>query len=143
MQQRTQAGAASTPGYALHVGEERKMAAHAEACRSVGVLFVPIVAETLGGLSEVAIDTIRSIGRLQGQRLGIPPPDSTRHLFQCLAISLWKGNATLWIRRQPTRPAAVDGINPILGAFLRSLVAAYSARAARGRPNSSALLRVT
>ena len=109
MQQLAQAGAASTPGYALHVGEERKMAAHAEACRSVGVLFVPIVAETLGGLSEVAIDTIRSIG-LQGQRLGIPPPDSTRHLFQRLAISLWKGNATLWIRRQPTRPAAVDGI---------------------------------
>ena len=72
--------------------------------------FVPIVAETLGGLSEVAIDTIKSIGRLQGQRLGIPPPDSTRHLFQRLAISLWKGNATLWIRRQPTRPAAVDGI---------------------------------
>ena len=73
MQQLTQAGAASTPGYALHVGEERKMAAHAEACRSVGVLFVPIVAETLGGWSEVAIDTIKSIGRLQGQRLGIPP----------------------------------------------------------------------
>ena len=110
MQQLTQAGAASTLGYALHVGEERKMAAHAEACRSVGVHFVPIVAETLGGLSEVAIDTIRSIARLQGQRLGIPPPDSTRHLFQRLAISLWKGNATLWIRRQPTRPAAVDGI---------------------------------
>ena len=110
MQQLTQARAASTQGYALHVGEERKMAAHAEACRSVGVHFVPIVAETLGGLSEVAIDTIRSIGRLQGERLGIPPPDSTRHLFQRLAISLWKGNATLWIRRQPTRPAAMDGI---------------------------------
>ena len=110
MQQLTQASAASTPGYALHVGEERKMAAHAEACRSVGVHFVSIVAETMGGWSELAIDTIKSIGRLQGQRLGIPPPDSTRHLFQRLAISLWKGNATLWIRRQPTRPAAVDGI---------------------------------
>ena len=81
MQQLMQAGAASTPGYALHVGEERKMAAHAEACRSVGVHFVPIVAETLGRLCEVVIDTIKSIGRLQGQRLGIPPPDSTRHLL--------------------------------------------------------------
>ena len=49
MQQLTQASAASTPGYALHVGEERKMAAHAEAYRSVGFHFVPIVAETLGG----------------------------------------------------------------------------------------------
>ena len=35
MQQLTQAGAASTPGSALHVGEERKMAAHTEACRSI------------------------------------------------------------------------------------------------------------
>ena len=110
MQQQTQAGAANTPGHALRVGEERKMVAHADACRSIGVHFVPIVAETLGGWSEGAIDTITSIGRLQGQRLGIPPPDSTRHLFQRLSISLWKGNAALWIRRQPTRPAVVDGV---------------------------------
>ena len=110
MQQLTQASAASTPGYALHMEEERKMAAHAEACRSVGLHFVPIVAETLGGWSELAIDTIKSIGHLQGQRQGIPPPDSIRHHFQRLAISVWKGNATLWICRQPTRPVAVDGI---------------------------------
>ena len=107
MQQQTQAGAANTPGHALRVGEERKMVAHADACRSVWVHLVPIVAETLGGWSEGGIDTITSIGRLQGQRLGIPPPDSTRHLFQRLSISLWKGNAALWIRRQPTRPAVV------------------------------------
>ena len=112
MQQLTQAGAASTPGYALHVEEGRKMAAHAEACRSVGVLFVLIVAETLGGLSEVAIDTIRSIGRLRGQRLGIPPPDSTRLLFQRLAISLWKGNATLLIRAsQPALPRWMESFD--------------------------------
>ena len=37
MQQQTQAGAANTPGHALRVGEERKMVAHADACRSVGV----------------------------------------------------------------------------------------------------------
>ena len=109
MQQQTQAGAANTPGHPLRVGEERKMVAHADACRSVGVHFVPIVAETLGGWSEGAIDTT-SIGRLQGQCLGIPPPDSTRHLFQRLSISLWKGNTALWIRRQPTRPALVDGV---------------------------------
>ena len=110
MQHLTQAGAAITPGYALRVGEERKMVTHAEAVRSVGIDFVPIVAETLGGWSEEAIHTIKSIGRLQGLRLGIPPPDSTRHLFQRLAISLWKGNATLWIQCQPTRPAKVDGV---------------------------------
>ena len=49
MQQLTLQGAASTPGYALRVGEERKMAAHAEECRSIGILFVPMVVESLGG----------------------------------------------------------------------------------------------
>ena len=76
------------------------MAAHAEALPcSIGVLFIPLAAETLGALSREAIDTIASIGRIQRQRLGIPPAESIRHLFQRLAIALWRGNATLWIRR--------------------------------------------
>ncbi len=99
MQQQTMYGASTTPGYALRVGAERKMTAHAEDCRAIGVIFVPIVVESLGGWSQEAIQIIRSIGRLQGQRLGTSPADSTRHLFQRLAISLWKGNASLWIRR--------------------------------------------
>ncbi len=86
------------------------MAAHSDACRAAGILFVPLVVETLGGWSDEAIRTIRRIGRQQGQRLGIPPEEITRHLFQWLAISLWRGNATLWIRRQPVRPAAVEGL---------------------------------
>ncbi len=35
LQPLTLAGAATTPSHALHVGEERKMVAHADACRSV------------------------------------------------------------------------------------------------------------
>ena len=110
MQQQTLFGASITPGHALHVGEERKMAAHASTCRAAGIAFIPLVVETLGGWSQEAISAIKSIGRLQGQCLGIPPPESTWHLFQRLAIALWKGNATLWIRRQPARPSTVDGI---------------------------------
>ena len=107
MQQQTLLGASITPGHALQVGEERKMAAHAAICRGVGVNFV---VESLGGLSQLAIETIKSIGRLQGQRLGNPPADSTRHLFQRISISLWKGNVSLWIRRQPVAPTRVDGL---------------------------------
>ena len=40
------------------------------------------------------LDTISSIGRLMGQRFGISPSESTRHIFQRLSISLWRGNAT-------------------------------------------------
>ena len=99
LQQLTLKEAAVTQGYALSVGEERKRAAHSEACHAVGVTFIPMVVETLGGWVEEAALTVKIIGRLQGLRLGIPPAQATRHLFQRLAINLWRGNATLWIRR--------------------------------------------
>ncbi len=86
------------------------MAAHAGACRAIGVIFIPLVVESLGGWSQEDTQTIVCIGRLQGQRLGIPPANSTRHLFQRLAISLWRGNASLWIRHQSTRSTTVDGL---------------------------------
>ena len=35
-------GAAKDQGYALRVGEGRKIAAHKEVCQAVGVSFVPI-----------------------------------------------------------------------------------------------------
>ena len=110
LQSLTLAGAASTQGHALRVGEERKMAAHYAACRSVGVVFIPLVVESLGGWSEEAVHNISRIGRLLGLRTGAPPSVTTRHLFQRLAISLWKGNATMWSQRLPTLPAWVDGI---------------------------------
>ena len=110
LQQLTLEGAASTQGHALSVGKERKMTAHSEACRSVGVIFLPLVVESLGGWDGEAADIIRAIGRLQGQRLGIPHAEATRHFFQRLAVSLWRGNAALWIGRLPTRSPELDGI---------------------------------
>ena len=59
LQQQTLTGAASVPSHALQVGEDQKMAAHADACRAVGVVFVPLVMETLGGWCDEAIRTIR------------------------------------------------------------------------------------
>ena len=84
------------------------MFTHAAACREVGVAFIPLVVESLGGWSGDASKTISNIGRLQGQRLGIPPADLTCHLFQRLAISLWRGNATMWVRHIPLGSPAVD-----------------------------------
>ena len=45
LQRLTLQGAATTQGHALVMGEERKMAAHAESCRAIGVSFVPLVME--------------------------------------------------------------------------------------------------
>ena len=110
LQQLTVNGASTIQGHALSIGEERKLTVHAAPCRSVGVSFIPMIVESLGGWSPRAVDVIKCIGRLQGQRLGIPPADSTTHLFQCLAICLWQGNASLWVRRIPIRPPEVDGV---------------------------------
>ena len=57
--------------------------------------------ETLRGL---AVSSISRIGRILGQRLGIPPPESSRHLFQRCAICVWRGNATLWLNRFSSSP---------------------------------------
>lgn len=112
LQQQTLSVAATTPGHTLDASGARKMATHAEACKAIGVLFVPLVYESLGGWSNEAIRTVRAIGRHQGQHLGIPLSESIQHLviFQSLAISLWKGYATLWIHHQLTYPVAVDGL---------------------------------
>ena len=73
--------------------------------------FIPIVAETLGGLAEDTILTIRSIGEAIAQRIGPQVSAScTKHLFQRFAIALWRGNASLWLHRQPTLPPSVDGL---------------------------------
>ena len=81
MQRSTIQGAAENQGHALRIAEERKFAAHGAACQAAGISFIPLAVETLGGLSVTAADTISSIGRLMGQRFGISPSESTRHLF--------------------------------------------------------------
>ena len=77
------------------------MSAHAPACRAVGVSFIPLAFEALGGMSEATTTSLSRIGRLLGQRLGVSPADSIRHLFQRCSVSLWRGNAALWLHRFP------------------------------------------
>ena len=110
LQQRTLGEAASTPGHALQVGVQRKLTSHLSACRSAGVDFIPIVMETLGGLAEDSIATLRSLGKAIAQRVGSDTSVTTKQLFHRSAIALWRGNATLWLHRQPILPPSVDGL---------------------------------
>ena len=110
MQQSTIQPAADNQGHALLVAETRKFATHGPACQAAGISFTPLAIETLGGLSDATAETISGIGRLIGQRFGVSPHESSRNLFQRLAISLWKGNATAWIHRCLPPAPNVDGI---------------------------------
>ena len=76
LQRQTLVGATNTQDHALQVVKERKIASHAKACHDIGVLFITLVVETLGGWSSEAINTISHIGHQLGQRLDIPPPES-------------------------------------------------------------------
>ena len=70
----------------MQVGVQRKLTSHVTGCRSAGVEFIPLVAETLGVLAEDTIHIIRSFGEAIAQRVG--PQDSTtctKHLFHRVA----------------------------------------------------------
>ena len=111
LQQQTLAEAVSTPGHVLQFGVRRKLVSNLSACRSVGVEFVPFIIETLGGLSEDTISTIRATDRAVGQRSGTSDLYRTsKHLFGRVAIALWRGNASLWLHRHPTLPPSLDGL---------------------------------
>ena len=78
---------------------------------AAGVGFVPVVVEVLGGWSPEASSTIRRIGDALGRRTNPSCPSQTmKHLFGRLAIALWRGNATLWLRRAPALHPSADGV---------------------------------
>ena len=110
LQHATLQGAALTQGHALLVGEARKYSTHGAPCHSAGITFVPVTFEALGGMSSLATNTVASVGRLLGQRLGLAPQESTCHLFQRLSISLWRGNVALWIHRNLPPSPQLDGV---------------------------------
>ena len=111
LQQLTVAEAAVTPGHALEVGVRRKFSANLPSCRAAGIECVPLVVEALGGWAPGSISTIKRIGDFIGQRVNPSNPShSTKHLFGRLAITLWRGNATLWLRRIPSLAPPSDGL---------------------------------
>ena len=96
-------------GYALSYGERRKRRVHDHECQEAGISFVPLLVETLGGWSDLALSFIRQVAELQAILLGQQPALSISHPFQRLSVSLWKGNALLWVSRVPVVPPVVDG----------------------------------
>ena len=63
-----------TQGHALSVGEERKRAAHSEACHAVGVTFIPMVVEALGGWGRRQLSPSRSLDGFRASDWEFTPP---------------------------------------------------------------------
>ena len=109
LQGQTVSDAAVFQGSALAVADSRKMSLHVAACHRVGVSFVPLAVEVLGGWSKSASTIIADISRMLGQRLGNNLADTQRHLFQHLSVALWRGNAAMWCTRGPSPSPSLDG----------------------------------
>ena len=77
---------ASTPGHALYVGTKQKLCSFPPVCRSAGMDFIAVVAETLG--TEDFIQVHCSTLQLSS---------STVQVFHRLAITMWWGNGSLWL----------------------------------------------
>ena len=59
--------AAITPGHALRITEERKLASHGEECRLEEVNFIPLLLDFLRGWGQDLIDVVEASGHLQVQ----------------------------------------------------------------------------
>ena len=119
MQPLTQAGAATEPGFALKIAEARKMAAHNADCRGIGVTFLPIVVETLGGWSPDSISQIARIGRLAGQRLVLFLPLLSSICSSAFLSSSGKGMPPCGLAAYPfTQPGWMGASNSYVCVFV-------------------------
>jgi hypothetical protein len=90
----------------------RKMTQAGEACRTAGLVFIPMPMETLGGWHEQTVDQVRKIGSALARHTGQEESEAIRHLGQRLSVLLAKGNAALILNRVPTFPdPEIDGVH--------------------------------
>uniref|UniRef100_A0A1X7U4S3 Uncharacterized protein n=1 Tax=Amphimedon queenslandica TaxID=400682 RepID=A0A1X7U4S3_AMPQE len=112
--------AANVQGSALAVAEHRKRVVHFDNCRSVGITFIPLAIEYLGGWSNDAMITIKKIGFHLGTRLGLPPVQFSGHLIQRLSITLWHFSAQMWLCGSTTPPSVEDSCFRDLSEFIEN-----------------------
>ena len=70
LQDATRARAATTPGHAMTVAYENKCRIAEELCREQEIAFIPVVAESLGGWHQVALDQFRKLGSALARHTG-------------------------------------------------------------------------
>ena len=109
LQAATRAGAAATPGHAMTVAYNRKMAGAWDRCRAANIAFFPIVAESLGGWHPVAVDQIKKLARCLAMHTGQAIEASTAHLFTRLSTVLVRGCVEMALNRSPTFPSPEIG----------------------------------
>ena len=85
----------SCQGCTLSVEDKRKWTSQQNACQASRIEFVPLVVETNQTVTHEALETIKLIGHLKGQRIGVTLSETAEHLFQRIGIELCERNACM------------------------------------------------
>ena len=88
---RVRTGTATTPGFALTHAYNRKVQDAGELCRREGITFIPVVAESLGGLHPTAVDQLRRLARGISMKTGEEEGTSFNHPLSRVSMTLMKG----------------------------------------------------
>ena len=99
LQAATRAGAATTPGYALTYAYDRKVRDAGELCRREGIAFIPVVAESLGGLHPTAVDQVRRLARGVAMKTGEEEGTVFNHLLSKISMCLMKGLSSMVLNK--------------------------------------------
>ena len=99
LQAATRAGAATTPGYALTFAYDRKVRGAGELCRREGIAFIPVVAESLGGLHPTAVEQLRRLARGVAMKTGEEEGTALNHLLSRVSLTLMKGLSSMVLNR--------------------------------------------
>ena len=87
--------ASREPGYALDLRYQQKKTKYGELCEAEGIVFYPLVVETVGGWHEVAVSLLRKLGVSLARSSGQEEGEVVRHIFGRLSVLLMKGNTAL------------------------------------------------
>ena len=91
-------------GAALEAMKSHKFSKHHRPCQANGVVFIPLVVETLGGWDSDAVFHLRAIAKQATSRSPSSPETAINQLFQRLSVLLQRANAGLILARAPPLP---------------------------------------
>ena len=94
----------TTTGSALEKMKVVKNNKHFHQCRRQGIVFVPLVVETLGGWDPEAVFHLKSIAEKTAHRSNQRPTFVVKHFFQRLSVILQRANSSLIATRAPPPP---------------------------------------
>ena len=68
-------------------------------CRREGIAFLPVVAESLGGLHPTAVEQLRRLARGVAMKTGEEEGTALNHLLSRVSLTLMKGLASMVLNR--------------------------------------------